>query len=48
MSAIAEHAGVISLLIFFSVFVIAAFKAYRPSMRETMKSHAMIPLKEDE
>ena len=42
-----EHAPTISLLFFFGFFLFVAFQAYRPSAKQTLQQHAMIPLEDD-
>jgi len=42
-----EHAPVMSLLFFFGIFLWVAYRAYRPSAKQQMQSHAFIPLEDD-
>jgi cbb3-type cytochrome oxidase subunit 3 len=42
-----EHTGLIGLLFFFSVFVVIAFWALKPSNKKTIESYKYIPLSED-
>ena len=48
MNAIYEHAPTASLIFFFAVFVVVAYRAYRPAAKQQMQSHAMIPLEDDQ
>ena len=48
MNLIYEHAPTASLLFFFAIFLWVAFCAYRPSAKQTLQSHAWIPLKESD
>jgi cbb3-type cytochrome oxidase subunit 3 len=47
MNLIYEHAPSISLIFFFTFFVWVAFRAYRPSAKQSMKEHAFIPLQQE-
>jgi cbb3-type cytochrome oxidase subunit 3 len=47
MHLIYEYAPSASLIFFFLFFLGAAFYAYRPAAKQTMKDHALIPLKEE-
>lgn len=47
MNLIYEHAPSISLVFFFGVFLWVAYRAYRPSAKQEMQSHALIPLVEE-
>ncbi len=42
-----DHAPVIGLCFFFAVFVVIAYRTYRPSQKNTLQQHAFIPLKEE-
>lgn len=42
-----EHAPSMSLIFFFGFFVLVAYRAYRPSAKQELQSHAFIPLAED-
>ena len=48
MIFLAEHAKLIGLLFFFSVFVGVAWRTYRPQAKQQMQQHALIPLKEEQ
>ena len=47
MNLIYEHAPTASLLFFFGVFLYVAYRAYRPSAKQEMREHGLIPLKDD-
>ena len=47
MDRFIDHAPSIGLLFFFGAFVWIAFRTYRPSAKQTLQSHAFIPLKEE-
>jgi cbb3-type cytochrome oxidase subunit 3 len=47
IDTIADHAGVIGLLFFFSFFVGVLFWVFRPGATEQFKKDAQIPLKEE-
>ncbi len=47
MEKFIEHAPVIGLLFFFSVFVAIAVWALRPGVKQKLQDLAQIPLKED-
>jgi len=42
---IAQHAGVLGLLFFFTFFTVMALWVYRPGARSSYQKHASIPLK---
>lgn len=42
-----EHAPSISLIFFFSIFLLVAYRTYRPSMKQKIQAHAFIPLMEE-
>lgn len=42
-----EHATLIGLLFFFTVFVWIAVRTYQPKRKKQMQDHANIPLKKD-
>lgn len=41
---LATNAGLVGLLFFFSVFMVVAFWAFRPSAKQTIEAHKNIPL----
>ena len=41
---LSDNAGMTGLLFFFSVFVIVAFWAFRPSAKQEIEAHKLIPL----
>lgn len=47
MNFLYEHAPTMSLLFFFFVFLLVAYRAYRPSAKQELQNHALIPLQED-
>lgn len=47
MDYLAQNAGMIGLLFFFSVFCGVAIWAFRPSFKNTVESYKYIPLAED-
>ena len=47
IDAISQHAGIIGLLFFFSVFTGIALWAFRPGNKNSIESHKYIPLSED-
>ncbi len=47
MNFLYEHAPSIGLVFFFSVFVVIAYRAYRPGAKEKLQAHAYIPLSEE-
>lgn len=47
MNLIYEHAPAASLLFFFGVFLWVAFSVYRPSEKQKMREHGLIPLKDE-
>lgn len=47
MNLIYEHAPTASMLFFFGFFLYVAYRAYRPSAKETLNQCALIPLNED-
>ena len=42
-----QHAGMIGLLFFFSVFIFIVFWSFNPKKRTTIESYKYIPLTED-
>ncbi|MCH2038406.1 MAG: cbb3-type cytochrome c oxidase subunit 3 [Rickettsiales bacterium] len=44
---IADYSGVVGLLFFFSVFIVIAIWAFRPSQKPTIESYKYIPLAEE-
>lgn len=42
-----EHAPSISLIFFFGFFLWVAYRAYRPSAKETLRQHSFIPLMDE-
>lgn len=48
MNFLYDHAPTFGLVFFFCVFVVIAFRTYRPSARAHIQSHAFIPLKEED
>lgn len=42
-----EHAPIIALVFFFVFFLLAGYRAYRPSAKQAMQKHAHIPLKDE-
>ncbi len=47
MSWLLDHAPIFGLLFFFGIFVGVAFATYRPSAKQRLQTHALIPLTED-
>lgn len=47
MSFLVEHAKIVGLLFFFSIFVYVAFCTYRPGAQKKLQEFAFIPLKEE-
>ena len=46
MDYIANNSGVITTVVFFTVFVLVAVWAYLPANKTKLNDHAMIPLQE--
>ena len=47
MNIVMDHAPVVGLCFFFVVFVVIAYRTYRPSQKNILEQHAFIPLKEE-
>lgn len=47
MSFLLHHAPTIGLLFFFTVFVVIAYRTYRPAAKQRLQELANIPLRED-
>lgn len=46
-SMILDHAPLVALLFFFTVFVGIAVRTYRPGVKQKLQEQAFIPLKEE-
>lgn len=42
-----DYAPIAGLIFFFTVYVLIAFRTYRPSVKATLQSYANIPFKQE-